>query len=158
MQEFSTFLEIPTMFKEIFLLINTLVFILWLIMMIAPYSHFTKRFFNSIWLWIFGGFIYLSLIFAYGSGIDWASVARPNYEGITSLFSQAEVAAIAWIHLILFDLFAGRWILMDLNKRTHRKFIHIPFLFLTLMAGPFGMATYLIFRRIVLNKNSMDAS
>jgi hypothetical protein len=146
------------MIDKIFMATNTVIFFLWLIMIFAPYARFTKNFFNSIWLWISGGFLYISMILTYGSGIDWVSISRPTYEGITFLLSQPEVAAIAWIHLIIFDLFTGRWILMDLDKTNHHQFIHVPFMFLTLMAGPFGLASYLLYRRIARKKKFIVVS
>lgn len=111
-------------------------------MFFRPYGKWTIALLNSRWLWITCGFIYATLLFVYGAKLDWMAMANPTYEGITQLFAVPEVAAIAWIHLLIFDLLAGRYIV--LKGKDKKRFI-LPFLILTLMAGPLGFALYFIY-------------
>lgn len=141
------------MLEITFQLANLLIFLLWIPLFIAPYAQFTQRLLQSIWLWIGAGSFYFMMILLFGSGIDWMKLAQPSLTGIASLFAQKEIAAIAWIHLIIFDLFVGRWIVLDAAKR--KGFVSI-FLLLCLMAGPLGLAAYLIFRRIRYGKVTLS--
>lgn len=140
------------MLAFIFLWANTIVFFIWLMMIFLPNQSFTKKFLNSSILWILCGLLYFSLLLLYGGSIDWKSISMPTYQGITQLFLVPETAAIAWIHLIIFDLFAGRFILLDMTQKKRVTWHHIPYLSLTLMAGPLGLALYLVTRSFARKK------
>jgi hypothetical protein len=130
------------MIAPIFQFFNTFVILIWLLMFIRPYGKLTLAVLNSKWLWIFCGAIYAMLLLGYSSKLDWMAMANPTYDGITELFTVPEVAAIAWIHLLIFDLLAGRYIV--LHGLRERRFV-LPFLILTIMAGPLGFALYYIY-------------
>ncbi|MEY4479585.1 MAG: hypothetical protein RLZZ267_263 [Bacillota bacterium] len=130
------------MIEPIFQFFNSFIILIWLLMFIRPYGKWTLAVLNSKWLWIFSGAIYATLLVGYSSKLDWMAMANPTYEGITQLFAVPEVAAIAWIHLLIFDLLAGRYIV--LKGMAQKRFI-LPFLILTLMAGPLGFALYFIY-------------
>ena len=40
---------------------------------------------------------------------------------LTGLLSRPEIALVAWIHFLVFDLFVGRWIYRDGGERDHRR-------------------------------------
>lgn len=130
------------MIEILFRFMNAAVILVWIWMILFPRKAHTHRLLNrpSLW-WIFGG-VYVSLLVGYSSKLDWIAMANPSYEGITQLFAVPEVAAIAWIHLLIFDLLAGRVMLLHAAKKNR---VIRPFLLVTLMAGPLGFALYFLY-------------
>ena len=55
-------------------------------------------------------------------------------------------ATLGWVHYLAFDLFVGLWIARDADNKGFSRIIQLPFLFLTLMAGPVGLFLWLIVR------------
>jgi hypothetical protein len=129
---------------------NTGIILIWLWMLIFPRKANTFRFLNSKPLWWALGGVYLSLLIGYGSKLDWIAMANPTYAGIAKLFAVPEVAAIAWIHLLIFDLLAGRLILMHAARKNR---VIRPFLVVTVMAGPLGVALYFLYDYLLDYRN-----
>ncbi|SKB50853.1 ABA4-like family protein [Sphingopyxis flava] len=75
-----------------------------------------------------------------GSG-DFSSLA-----GVMKLFDAPGGAALGWTHYLAFDLFTGMWIARDADQKGFSRIVQLPFLFLTLMAGPVGLLAWLIVR------------
>lgn len=67
--------------------------------------------------------------------------------GLRPLFLSDGGIVIAWTHYLAFDLFVGRWIARDADARGVGRLAQLPFLFLTLMAGPIGLLAWLLFRQ-----------
>lgn len=132
------------MLETVFFIVNFLIFLCWIPLLVSPFSKFTQTFIHSWWLWSICGFVYLTMLIVFGQEIDWMKLAMPNLEGISLLLSIKEIGAIAWVHLLIFDLFAGRYIVSDVSSK---KRLVRPFLIITLMAGPLGLSLYLVFRR-----------
>jgi len=74
-------------------------------------------------------------------GGDFSSLA-----GVMKLFDAPGGAALGWTHYLAFDLFTGMWIARDADQKGFSRIIQLPFLFLTLMAGPVGLLAWLIVR------------
>ena len=66
--------------------------------------------------------------------------------GLTEGFSQPEAVLVGWVHYLAFDLWVGSWAIEDAGQRGVPHWAMIPVLFLTLMAGPVGLLTYLAVR------------
>ena len=66
--------------------------------------------------------------------------------GLTEGFSRPEAVLVGWVHYLAFDLWVGAWAIEDAGKRGVPHWTMIPVLFLTLMAGPVGLLTYLAVR------------
>lgn len=73
----------------------------------------------------------------------------PSLDRIAELLGRPEVALVAWVHFLAFDLFVGRWIYLDARERGVPWWVSSPVLFLTLMFGPLGLLSYLIARPLV---------
>lgn len=71
-----------------------------------------------------------------------------NYtvEGIRALFMSDGGIVLGWTHYLAFDLFVGLWIARDGDSKGFSRWVQLPFLFLTLMAGPIGLLSWLFFR------------
>ncbi|WP_269514673.1 ABA4-like family protein [Brevundimonas subvibrioides] len=66
--------------------------------------------------------------------------------GLTEGFSQPRAVLVGWVHYLAFDLWVGSWAIEDAGKRGVPHWAMLPVLFLTLMAGPIGLLTYLVVR------------
>jgi hypothetical protein len=76
-------------------------------------------------------------------------VIRPGPLHITdlaALLGRPEIAFVAWIHLLAFDLFVGRWIYRDGHERGVNVFAMAAVLLLTMLLGPLGLLLYLLLR------------
>lgn len=111
---------------------------------------------------LLAGILYLGvglLCFAYALGIsailsgladpvgpDGGSVDFSTIEGVRSIFASDGGVTIGWIHYLAFDLFVGLWIARDADAKGFSRFVQAPILFLTFMAGPFGLFVWLLVR------------
>ena len=68
--------------------------------------------------------------------------------GRRPLFLSDGGIVIGWTHYLAFDLFAGLWIARDADAKGIGRLVQLPFLFMTLMAGPIGLLAWLSFRGI----------
>ncbi len=66
--------------------------------------------------------------------------------GLRPLFMSDGGIVIGWTHYLAFDLFVGLWISRDADHKGVGRLVQLPFLFLTLMAGPIGLLSWLGFR------------
>jgi hypothetical protein len=132
----------------IFLLSNLLVLPFWFLMIALPRWPWTQRIMASPWIILPPALLYAVLLL---SQLDAATQAAltPTLATITSLLGQPAGATIAWLHLITFDLFAGRWAYLDGRERAISPWLMAPLLFLILMAGPLGLLLYLIARAVI---------
>jgi len=66
--------------------------------------------------------------------------------GLTEGFSSPRAVLVGWVHYLAFDLWVGSWAIEDAGRRSVPHWAMLPVLFLTLMAGPVGLLTYLAVR------------
>ena len=88
-----------------------------------------------------GGFLSGTIDAGGAGGGDFTTLA-----GVMKLFDSPGGATMGWIHYLAFDLFTGLWIARDADAKGFSRIVQFPFLFLTLMAGPVGLLTWLIVR------------
>ncbi len=74
-----------------------------------------------------------------GAGGNFTSI-----EGVRELFSSDVGIIIGWTHYLVFDLFIGAWEARDAKRRGFSHWLLVPCLGLTFMAGPVGLALYLV--------------
>jgi hypothetical protein len=67
--------------------------------------------------------------------------------GLRPLFMSDAGIVIGWTHYLAFDLFVARWIAIDADDKGVKRLAQLPFLFFTLMAGPIGLLSWLLYRR-----------
>ena len=67
-------------------------------------------------------------------------------DDLAALLGRPEVALVAWIHLLAFDLFVGRWIFRDGHERGIGAWPMAAVLTLTLVLGPLGLLAYFLLR------------
>lgn len=130
--------------EVLFAIINIYVLPFWFIMIVLPNKSFTKGAMQSLWIFAPLLVIYAALIIPGFAGVL-ADVANPQLSVIQELLGSPEGTLLAWTHLLAFDLFVGRWIYMDNQKKQGNSVLTGIALFFTLMSGPFGLLLYMIF-------------
>jgi len=131
----------------IFLLSNLFVLPFWGMMLIAPKSKLTQRTIGSRWAIGVLPLVYLILIAPMIPSLIPVFLEPPALEPIRQLFTSDAGVTVGWIHFLAFDLFVGRWILLDATSRNLNSWLIRPVLLLTFFFGPIGLFTYLCVTR-----------
>ena len=99
--------------------------------------------------------LYAGLIIPLMAGLisDGGPIGRPaadltSLAGVMALFDSPGGATIGWIHYLAFDLFVGTWISRNADAHKISRWLQLPILFFTLMAGPIGLLLYLLLRQL----------
>ena len=66
--------------------------------------------------------------------------------GIRALFQSDGGIVLGWTHYLAFDLFTGLWIARDADAKGFARWVQLPFLFATFLAGPIGLLSWLAVR------------
>ena len=127
----------------LFQVVNLLPMPIWLLWMLAPSSHLSRRVARSVWPWVVLAAAYLVFltIAILQQGLSPASFG--SLEGVMGLFDSRWATLAGWTHYLCFDLFVARWIM---NDAPDAGYWLTPILFLTLMFGPVGLLCYLAVR------------
>ena len=120
----------------------------WALMIFLPKWAVTKWAANSAVFPIYLSALYLAgvvpLVVSAGPGIV---MKFGTATGVVSLLSDANVALIAWIHILVFDQFVGLLVYRDnMRGRLVPVALQSVILFLTLMFGPAGFLLYQLIR------------
>lgn len=135
--------------NTIYLLANYWAFVGWLMLAFAPRSPRILSFIMYAGVLLLC-LLYLVLITGFlTGGIDPGGQGGGNFSslaGVMKLFDTPGGATLGWVHYLAFDLFTGMWIARDADGKGFGRIVQVPFLFLTLMAGPVGLFLWLIVR------------
>lgn len=140
----------------LFNLANLYVLPFWLGMIVLSRWSVTLRVMTSLvpFVPLAGLYAYL---FATSLTADSAqSFANPTLADIARLFGDERVALTGWVHFLVVDLLAGRWIYLE-GRRTGVWTIHS--LILCLFAGPLGLLSHITTQAIQnqLGQRSVEA-
>ncbi len=123
---------------------------LWLAMMFAPRAAITQKASRSSVVFGLAAVNYVaSLGLALSAGRKSGGAQAPDFtslEGIRGGLSSREGALAAWSHMLALDLFAGAWIYRESLRLNAPAWVRIPSLAFTLLAGPFGLLLFLVWR------------
>ena len=75
-------------------------------------------------------------------------IAKPEFESMHAFLSSKPGFVGSWNHMILSDLWIGRWEAQDTCKGRHDLLVRLIFIPPILFFGPLGLFCYLIFRII----------
>ncbi|TCC00513.1 DUF4281 domain-containing protein [Micromonospora zingiberis] len=117
----------------------------WVLMILLPNWSVTARIIKSPLMVAPGLLIYAVLVLPALAEVL-PAVLSPTLDGVRELLGGAVGAAAGWAHMIVFDLFVGRWAWLDSRERGVPSLIMAPVLVLTILLGPLGLAAYLIIR------------
>ena len=115
----------------------------WLLMIFFPRWRWSQRIISSPWIAAPVALLYAVMVLP--GMVDLLSVlANPTAANIAPLLGTPEGATIAWAHFLAFDLFVGRWIYLDSQRRNMTAWLVSPILLFCFMFGPLGLLLYLI--------------
>ena len=132
------------MLDTLFQTANLVALVGWLALLVSPWA--------PRWADRIGGFAipvvlslgYVTLLIAFwGSGDGGFS----TFDGVAALFSSREVLLAGWVYYLAFDLFVGGWEVREARRRALPFAAVVPCLVLTFLAGPLGLALFLLLRR-----------
>ena len=131
--------------ENIFKIVNLLVLLGWVPLFVFPFSKFTKKLVDGLFIPFILCFFYVYFL-SQTKGLFSADFS--SLGGILDLFKKSteESAAAGWIHYLAFDYLVGCWIVNHSIKKGIPYFVFILPLFFTLFAGPFGLLLFLILR------------
>ena len=69
-----------------------------------------------------------------------------SLDQVAALMGKREMLLAGWVHYLAFDLFIGGWIAIEADRIGINRVIQAPILLATFMAGPLGLATFLVMR------------
>ena len=143
------------MWEQIFNIANLVAMLGWAVLILAPRHDIVLRglFFGPVLLLAIGYATGLILVLSgavpTGGGADFTTIA-----GVRSIFASDAGVTIGWVHYLTFDLFVGLWIARNADAHglgdLKGRIVQVPILLATFMAGPFGLALYILVRTILL--------
>ena len=143
------------MWEQIFSIANLVAMLGWAVLILAPRHDIVLRglFFGPVLPLAIGYATGLVLVLSgavpAGGGADFTTIA-----GVRSIFASDAGVTIGWVHYLTFDLFVGLWIARNADAHglgdLKGRIVQVPILLATFMAGPFGLALYLLVRTILL--------
>ena len=142
------------MWQALFVLTNVIAFACWAMLAFLPRKPIVMA---SV---LFFGVGILCLVYAgtfvalFGgladplrvAGAPPADIMNYTLSGLRALFMSDGGIVLGWTHYLAFDLFVGQWIARDADNKGFHRLIQLPFLFVTLMAGPIGLLAWLVVR------------
>ena len=144
------------MWDTVFAVTNAISLAGWATLILAPRTPLLRS------LVLYAAVGLLCLIYAVlliGLSGDWLDAGGRNaglaelatdysVDGLTGLFQSRGGVVVGWTHYLAFDLFAGWWIAGDADRSGLVRWRQVPILIATFLAGPLGLATYLVWRRL----------
>ena len=142
------------MWQSLFVLTNVVAFACWAMLAFLPRRPIVMAsvlFFGVGMLCLVYAGMFVALFGGLADPVRAAGASPPdltNYSvsGIRALFVSDGGIVLGWTHYLAFDLFVGQWIARDADNKGFNRLVQLPFLFLTLMAGPIGLLLWLMVR------------
>jgi hypothetical protein len=120
----------------------------WFLLVFLPQHRVTKLVVHSYLYPMLLGVVYLGLMV-----VSWGGEGgMDTLENLKLSFSRDGILVLGWVHYLVFDLFIGAWMVRDSVENRIRHLSVVPFLILTLFAGPIGLLSYFIIRGIKLKR------
>lgn len=131
--------------QMIFSLSTYFVMPFWAVMILLPRWRWTQRIMQVPFFVAILTIVYVVLALPQ-MGALLPVITRPTVTNVAALLATPAGATIGWIHFLAFDLFVGRWIYLDSQKRGISAWLVSPLLFVTFMLGPLGFLCYFCLR------------
>jgi hypothetical protein len=132
------------MYETLFSLANALVMPAWLMIAVAPAHAWTIKLVRSgAWSLVYSlaYAVLLIMMFLAPSGGSMSSLAA-----VQTAFANPHFALLGWVHYLAFDLLVGVRVAEEGVEAGCSRLFMAPFLFFTLMFGPFGFIAWRIAR------------
>jgi len=129
---------------DLFLICNYAVLPARFLLFFLPHHRVTQLSVHAIWVPLLLGPFYIWALFFGQPAPEGAGFG--SLESVMMLFQSPTAVLGGWIHYLVFDLFVGAWIVRDAKRQGIKHWLIMPFLLVTLMAGPAGLMLYLLLR------------
>lgn len=112
----------------------------WVLMWFLPEHDLTKRFVGNLRWSVYPLLIpYAILAIPNAPDILFTFASEmPTPESVVELFADDEVVVLAWLHMLAFDLFIGRYVWLRMLAAKRPVYVSTPILFLCMMMAPLG--------------------
>jgi hypothetical protein len=117
----------------------------WFLMVLRPRAAITHRLMRTPWPVVGIGLVYASLVLP-NVGAILETLLSPTLAAISASLATPEGSLAVWLHVLAFDLLAGRFIWLDGLSRGVGAPLRIVSLTLALMFGPIGLLLHLALR------------
>ena len=142
------------MWGTLFTLTNVIAFAAWAMLAFLPRKPMVMAsvlFFGVGLLCLIYALMFAALFGGLADPVRVAGALPPDLTdysipGLRALFMSDGGIVLGWTHYLAFDLFIGQWIARDADNKGFHRLVQLPFLFLTLMAGPIGLLLWLFVR------------
>lgn len=124
-----------------FTIANVFVLPFWALMIILPQWDWTRRLLTSYLPFVGLAIVYTTLFAVVLTPESAKVLANPTLADVAQLFGQEQIAAAAWVHFLVMDLFVGRWIYWE-GQRTGIWTSHS--LVLCVLVGPIGLLSHIM--------------
>ena len=117
------------------------IFPLWFLMWFMPKHELTKKIVGNLRICLFPLVIsYATLLIPnVGNVLLTLGVETPTPKIVIDLFSTDDMIILAWLHFLVMDTFAGRYIWMRMLQGEKPIQISAPVLITCMMLGPIGL-------------------
>lgn len=129
-----------------FAIFNYGILVFWLLLAMAPRWRMTQTIVHSAIVPVVLATVYAILIVTDRPGPQGGNFF--SLDGVMRIFTSPQTVVAAWIHYLVGDLFVGAWETRDAQRIGIPHWALLPCLFLTLMFGPIGLASYLLLRLV----------
>ena len=117
----------------------------WFLMALRPHAEATRRAMVTPWPVIGIALLYAALVVPHVGAIL-GTLLNPSLSAISASLATPEGSLAVWLHVLAFDLIAGRFIWLDGLSRGVGAPLRIAALTLALMFGPLGLLLHLALR------------
>lgn len=117
----------------------------WFLMAFRPNAPATRRAMLTPWPVVVIALVYAALVVP-NVGAILGTLLNPTLSAISASLATPEGSLAVWLHVLAFDLIAGRFIWLDGLSRGVRAPLRIAALALALMFGPIGLLVHLALR------------
>lgn len=125
--------------EQLFILINVIALLGWLLLIFAPYRRLTRRLVYGQFITRILAVFYCFLLIFTAQNISLSDISLSS---LTEFMSDPWILLLGWTHIVCFDLIAGIWINQDAIKRGIRHRYMVGTLLLTFLFGPLGFIAY----------------
>ena len=137
------------MYETIFSATGSLAMLGWLALAVGPRFPFVVEVFARLLVPCAIALVYGWLMATHIGGAP-AEGGFGSLASVKALFTVDGLLLAGWVHYLAFDLFVGSWEVQDARERGVPHLLVLPCLFATFMAGPVGLALYVLLRTVVL--------
>ena len=141
-------------YDDLFILFNVCVMPFWALLILLPQARVTQLLVHSALIPVVLGVAYMTFIaIAAGSG---GAAGDFSLEGQMAGFTLPAVFLEGWVHYLVLDLFVGAWAARDARRNGISRWVVVPVLILTWMAGPVGLLLYMIVKGVTKQRWELD--